>query len=115
MQYSKLIVRFGAVALATTSALALPAAARPTGQAAPAAAASTTATGDRTYASMMSNMQTMQAQMAQLRSTTDPRQRTRLLDEHMQMMQSTLRLMAVNRYGCPMGGAVQGRGMHGGG
>ena len=53
---------------------------------------------------MMSNMKTMQEQMAKIHTTTDPSQRSKLLDEHFKTMQDTMKLMMSNGMGCPMMG-----------
>jgi hypothetical protein len=44
-------------------------------------------------AAMMDNMKTMQEQMQKLRATTDPKEREKLLAEHMQTMQQTIAMM----------------------
>lgn len=109
MRHSRLMIRCGGLVSAITLAIALPAAAQPPNRVTPhvAQAAPVATTG----ATMMRNMQTMRGQMAQLRATSDPKLRTKLLDEHMKMMQSTLQLMMANHGGCPMGGGMAAGGM----
>jgi hypothetical protein len=54
-------------------------------------------------AAAMANMQKMREQMAALRATKDPKERARLMDEHMQAMQSTMQQMRQDN-GCTMMG-----------
>lgn len=42
---------------------------------------------------MQTNMKRMQEQMAQIRSSSDPKERERLMDEHMKTMQQTMSMM----------------------
>lgn len=80
----------------------------------PAKSAATTAASTDATATMMGNMKTLQDQMAKIRATTDPKERGRLLDEHMKTMQDTMKLMMGNNGGCPMMGSASG-GMMGNG
>ena len=57
---------------------------------------------------MMPNMRKMQDQMARIHAARDPRERARLMDEHMKTMQSTLGMM--NDGGCMMGEGMMGGG-----
>lgn len=52
--------------------------------------------------SMMAKMNTMQEQMAKIRATTDAAERARLLDEHMQTMQTAMGQMKGGMGGCKM-------------
>lgn len=65
------------------------------------------------------DMQTMRAQMMQLRATSDPAARAKLLDEHMRTMQGTLHMMmgqgGVGGVGGMGPGMMPGRGMRGAG
>jgi len=61
---------------------------------------------------MMDRMKTMQAQMDKIRQTTDPKEREKLMTEHMKSMQEGMRMMRG------MGGGMMGMmggGMMGGG
>jgi len=51
---------------------------------------------------MMGNMKGMQAQMARIRSTTDPKERQKLMEEHMKSMQDSMAKMRS------MGGGMMG-------
>jgi len=51
---------------------------------------------------MMANMKAMQAQMAKIRTTTDPKERQKLMQEHMQSMQDNMAKMRG------MGGGMMG-------
>ena len=51
---------------------------------------------------MMANMKAMQAQMARIRSTTDPKEREKLMQEHMKSMQDNMAKMRG------MGGGMMG-------
>jgi len=64
------------------------------------------------------NMKKMQAQMAAIGKTTDPKERAKLLDEHMQSMQSMMQEMKKSgggmmkgEGGMPMQGKEAGGGM----
>lgn len=72
---------------------------------APNAFAPTSAKGSE---SMMNNMKKMREQMQTLHATTDPKEREKLLQEHMQTMQSTMAMM--QGMDCPMmrGGMMGG-------
>lgn len=52
-------------------------------------------------ADAMANMKKMQEQMTAIRAAKDPQQRTKLMDEHMQTMQSTMQTMRQGT-GCAM-------------
>jgi hypothetical protein len=65
-------------------------------------------------AQMQARMQTMQAQMAQLRTTSDPVERQKLLSAHMQLMQeqmASMRSMGGGMMQMMHGGAAMGMGM----
>jgi len=62
-------------------------------------------------AEMGANMKKMQAQMAALGMTTDPKERARLLDEHMQTMKAMMQDMQKGSGGMPMQGKEAGGGM----
>jgi hypothetical protein len=57
-------------------------------QAAPAQPAAKAPAGAMDMSSMQANMKRMQEQMAQIRVASDPKERARLVDEHMKTMQS---------------------------
>jgi len=65
-------------------------------------------------ADAMANMKKMQGQMAAIRAAKDPKERTKLMDEHLQTMQSTLQMMQQDK-GCMMGGDMMKGGESGGG
>jgi len=54
-------------------------------------------------AGAMANMKTMQEQMSAIRAAKDPKQRAKLMDEHMRTMQSTMQMMQQDK-GCMMMG-----------
>lgn len=59
--------------------------------------------GAAASADAMAGMQKMREQMAAIRATKDPKERARLMEEHMQVMQSTMRQMRQDS-GCMMMG-----------
>lgn len=77
-------------------------------------AASSTSAAAPSQETFNRNMQVMRAQMMQLRATTDPAARSRLLSAHMQTMQDTLHMM-MGRGGMGGAGAGMGPGMMQGG
>lgn len=99
--------------VAATLAVALPATAQGPNQATPQSAKTTVATTSNAYAEMMQNMQTMRELMIKIHATHNAATRAKLLNEHMDMMQSTLKLMMSNNGGCSQGGMMKG-GMGGG-
>jgi hypothetical protein len=63
---------------------------------------------DRHMAEMQANMQIMQQQMQKLRATTDPEERQKLQQEHLQTMQANMSLMRGMGGPMMMGGGHQG-------
>lgn len=57
-------------------------------------------------AEAMANMQKMREQMAAVRANKDPRERARLMDEHMQSMQSTMKQMKQDKGRMMMGNGM---------
>ena len=107
---TKMHVAAGLMALMLAST-ALPVVAGPSGaQTAVGAPATTSA-----QAAFNRDMDVMRAQMVQLQGARDPATRTKLLDEHMQTMQRTLRMMMGDK-GMAAGTGGMGPGtMQGGG
>ena len=66
---------------------------------------------------MQDRMKTMQEQMNRIRQTTDPAERQKLLQEHLQAMQERMKDMRAIDGGMMTGmmGQGGGKGMHGGG
>ena len=67
---------------------------------------------DKQMAQMQENMKIMQQQVEKLRTTTDPKERQKLLQEHMQTMQKNM--AAMRGMGGPMMGGMGGRSGMGG-
>lgn len=59
---------------------------------------------------IMTNMKKMQDQMTQVYAEKDPKERDRLMQEHMQTMQETMKMMHASRGMGMMDGAKQGGG-----
>lgn len=53
--------------------------------------------GNADRMSMMNNMRTMREQMEQIRRTTDPKERERLMQEHMRLMMGQMKMMGSMR------------------
>jgi hypothetical protein len=75
----------------------------PQGTAAPAAGNTPPAPTAAMQAEMGDRMKKMQAQMAAIGKATDPKERAKLLDEHMQSMQSMMQEMKKSGGGMMMG------------
>jgi len=81
----------------------------------PAGKPGTAMMDDNQMAQMQERMKTMQAQMERLHKTTDPAERRKLIQEHMQSMRDGMTMM--RGMGGPMMGMMgggKGRGMMGG-
>ncbi|NII11200.1 hypothetical protein [Oleiagrimonas sp. C23AA] len=66
-------------------------------QAAAGTSANSAAVSQQTQETFHKNMQVMRGQMMQLRTTSDPAARAKLLNAHMQTMQSTMHMMMGQR------------------
>lgn len=85
---------------------------------APVKPAATSKEADKQWAEMQENMKKMQAQMEKIHQTTDPKEREKLLQEHMRTMEDTMQVMRGMGGGMMMGmmdGGKTGGGMMGGG
>jgi hypothetical protein len=59
----------------------------------------------------MTNMKKMQGQMSAIRATKDPKERAKLMDEHMKTMQNTMQMMQQEKDCMMMGDGGMNRGM----